>query len=132
MYTSNNNIWICYIRNGFILHATNKFYNQSWFSNVAIAIDNEELFEYESDSGICYAQILSIIKIILLNKSSLNLALVQWYDFKSQKTPFVYEYPLLKLVDIYNIIEIEAIENIVHIVLRFDKTNEFFVNKYIY
>ena len=58
--------------------------------------------------------------------------LVQWYDFKSQKTLFVYKCPLLKLVDIYNIIEIEAIEDIVHIVLRFDKTNEFFVNKYIY
>ena len=58
--------------------------------------------------------------------------LVQWYDFKSQKIPFVYKCSLLKLVDIYNIIEIEAIEDIVHIVPRFDKINKFFVNKYIY
>ena len=51
---------------------------------------------------------------------------MQWYDFKSQKTPVVYECPLLKLVDIYNLIEIEAIEDIVHIIPRFTKKDKFF------
>jgi len=32
----------------------------------------------------------------------------------------------------YNFIEIEAIEGIVHVVPRFGKTNEHFVNKYIF
>jgi hypothetical protein len=62
----------------------------------------------------------------------LNLALVQWYDFKSQNIPFVYGCPWLKLVELYNFIEIEAIEDIVHVVSRFDKNNEYFVNKYLF
>ena len=57
---------------------------------------------------------------------------MRWYNFISQQTPFVYKCPLLELVNIYNLIEIEAIEDIVHIIPRFGKTNEFFVNKYIY
>jgi hypothetical protein len=62
----------------------------------------------------------------------LNLALVQWYDYKSKKNPDKYGCPLLKLVNIYNLIEIEAIEDIIHIIPRFNKNNEFFVNKYLF
>ena len=47
------------LENGAILCATNKFHNQPWFSNVAITMNSEELFEYESDCGICYAQVIS-------------------------------------------------------------------------
>jgi hypothetical protein len=120
------------LKNGAILRATNEFHKRPWFSNIAIAMDNEELFEYQSDSGICYAQALLIAEMTLPNKSSLHLALVQWYDFKSQKTPFVYGCPLLKLIELYHIIDVEAIEDIVHIVPRFNKTNEYFVNKYLF
>ncbi|RHZ88667.1 hypothetical protein Glove_21g121 [Diversispora epigaea] len=48
----------------------------------------------------------------------------------SEITPFVYGCPLLELVELYNFIEIEAIEDIVHIISRFDKTNKHFVSKY--
>src|ERR1700752_4769739 len=44
------------LENVAILRITNKFYNQPWFSNVTITMNNEELFKYESDCGICYAQ----------------------------------------------------------------------------
>ncbi|RHZ77156.1 hypothetical protein Glove_184g117 [Diversispora epigaea] len=72
---------------------------------------------------------LLITEIRLSNKSTpLHLALVQWYDFKSEIKPFVYGCPLLELVELYNFIEIEAIEDIVHIISRFDKTNEHFVS----
>ena len=57
----------------------------------------------------------------------MHLALVQWYDFKSDTTPFVYGCPLLILVELYNFIEIEAIEDIVHVISRFGNTNEYFV-----
>ncbi|RHZ51503.1 hypothetical protein Glove_477g16 [Diversispora epigaea] len=120
------------LKNINILRATNKFQNRPWFSNIAIAMDNAELFEYQSDNGTCYAQTLLITEVILPNKSPFHLALVQWYDFKSKKTPFVYSCPLLKLVEIYNFIEIEAIEEIVHIVPRFDTKDEYFVNKFIF
>jgi hypothetical protein len=59
----------------------------------------------------------------------LNLALVQWYDYKSQKNLNMYGCPLLKFIEVYNFIEIEAIEDIIP---RFDKNNQFFVNKYLF
>ncbi|RHZ48914.1 hypothetical protein Glove_536g14 [Diversispora epigaea] len=101
------------------------------FSNIAIIMDTDELSNYQSDSGTCYVQALLVTQIVLPNKS-LHLALVQWYDFKSWNTPFVYGCPWLGLVEKYNFIEIEVIEEIVHIVPRFDKKNEYFVNKYIF
>ncbi|RHZ77431.1 hypothetical protein Glove_178g11 [Diversispora epigaea] len=120
------------LKNINILRATNKFQNRPWFRNIAIAMDDAELFEYQSDNGTCYAQTLLITEVILPNKSPFHLTLVQWYDFKSKKIPFVYNCPLLKLVEIYNFIEIEAIEEIVHIVPRFDTKDEYFVNKFIF
>ena len=62
----------------------------------------------------------------------MHLAFVQWYDFKTKNTSFIYGCPWLELIDMYDFIEIEAIEGIVHVVPRFGKTNEHFVNKYIF
>jgi hypothetical protein len=44
-------------KNKNILCATNKFFNNPWFSNIAVAMDDSELFEYQTDSGTCYAQV---------------------------------------------------------------------------
>ena len=49
------------LKNGAILRAINEFHDRPWFSNVAIAMNDEELFEYQSDSGICYAQVFTLI-----------------------------------------------------------------------
>ncbi|RHZ85961.1 hypothetical protein Glove_58g88 [Diversispora epigaea] len=124
LFNYQSNSGTCYAQ--YFLRATNKNYDNPWFSNIAVIMDTDELFNYQSNSGTCYAQ-----QIVLPNKS-LHLALVQWYDFKSRNTPFVYGCPWLELVEKYNFIEIEAIEEIVHIVPRFDKKNEYFVNKYIF
>jgi len=61
----------------------------------------------------------------------LNLALVQWYDFKSASSPYKHGCPHMKLTEIYNFVSIEAIRDVVHIIPRFRKSNEYFVNKYI-
>ena len=68
----------------------------------------------------------------ILTNPPLNLALIQWYDFKSTRYPCVYGCPHLKLKELYNFVVIEAIQGIVHIIPRFGKTNEYFVNKYIF
>ena len=68
----------------------------------------------------------------ILTDPPLNLALIQWYDFKSKRSPYVYGCPHLKLKELYNFVVIEAIRSIVHIVPRFGKVNEYFVNKYIF
>ena len=64
----------------------------------------------------------------ILIEPPLNLALIQWYDFKSQTRPYMYGCPHIKL---NNFVVIEAIQDTVLIVSRFDKTNEYFVNKFI-
>ncbi|RHZ82761.1 hypothetical protein Glove_103g91 [Diversispora epigaea] len=114
------------LKNGAILRTKNDFYHRPWFSNIAVNMNEEELSEYLSDKGICYAQTLLITEIRLPNKSPMHLALVQWYDF-IEETPFVYGCPLLRLVEVYNFIEIEAIEDTIHVVPHFDKNNEYFV-----
>jgi len=43
----------------------------------------------------------------------------------------MYECPHVKLKELYNFVTIEAIKDVVHIVSRFDKENEYLVNKYI-
>ncbi|RHZ64118.1 hypothetical protein Glove_326g224 [Diversispora epigaea] len=107
------------LENGSIIRAKNKFHDKLWFSNVAISIDSNESSDYQSDEGLCYGKILLMAKIEIKEKSLLNLALVQWYNFKFQKNSYLYNCPLLKLVELYNLIPIETIDN------------EYFVNKYI-
>ncbi|RHZ84782.1 hypothetical protein Glove_75g60 [Diversispora epigaea] len=113
------------LKNSAILRTKNDFHHRPWFSNIAVNMNEEELSEYLSDKGICYAQTLLITEIRLPNKSPMHLVLVQWYDF-IEETPFVYGCPLLRLVEVYNFIEIEAIEDTIHVVPRFDKNNEYF------
>jgi len=43
------------LKNGTIMCVTSSFYNRSWFSNISVHMNFEELFEYLSDKGyICY------------------------------------------------------------------------------
>ena len=64
-------------------------------------------------------------------KNTLKLVLVQWYNFKLQNTLYKYECPYIKLVEIYNIIEVDVIQNTIHIIPRFDRKNEYYVNNFI-
>jgi len=50
------------LKNGAILRAVDKFHDRPWFSNVAINMDIEELSDYQTDDGICYAQVYITIK----------------------------------------------------------------------
>ena len=62
----------------------------------------------------------------------MHLALVQWYDFKSSENPYLYECPLLEKTNMFNLIEIEAINDIIHIIPRFNIDNKFLVNKFLF
>ena len=64
-------------------------------------------------------QTLLLAKILI--EPPLNLALIQWYDFKSQTHPYMYGCPHIKLKELYNFVVIEAIQNVVHIVSRLVK-----------
>ena len=45
------------LENGSIIRATDNFHKEAWYSNVAVAMNSEELFDYLSDKGICYGQV---------------------------------------------------------------------------
>ena len=45
------------LKNGAIMRATNKFHNKSWFSNIAVEMNSDEILEYVSDNGVCFAQV---------------------------------------------------------------------------
>jgi len=44
---------------------------------------------------------------------------------------YKYGCPHMKLTEIYNFVTVEAIQDVVHVVPRFRKLNEYFVNNYI-
>ena len=46
------------LKNSAILRTINKFHGRPYFSNIAIAMNDDELIEYQSDSGVCYVQVL--------------------------------------------------------------------------
>jgi len=62
----------------------------------------------------------------------LNLALIQWYDFKYQNHPYLYGCSRLKLTEFYNFVDVGTIHDIVHIISRFNSDNDYFVNEYIF
>ncbi|GES98224.1 hypothetical protein GLOIN_2v1488317 [Rhizophagus clarus] len=66
------------------------------------------------DKGLCYGQALLLAEV--LTDPPLNLALIQWYDFKSKRNPYLYGCPHLKLIELYNFVAIESIHGVVHIV----------------
>ncbi|GET49971.1 hypothetical protein GLOIN_2v1824038 [Rhizophagus irregularis DAOM 181602=DAOM 197198] len=84
-----------------------------------INIDCKLQVSAKSDKGLCYGQALLLAEV--LTDPPLNLALIQWYDFKSKRNPYLYGCPHLKLIELYNFVAIESIHGVVHIVPRFDK-----------
>ena len=77
-------------------------------------------------------QIYLLIKVETTKENADNLALIRWYDFKYKNNPYYYGCSRLKETELFNIIDIESIKNHVHIIPRFDKNNDYLVNKYIF
>jgi hypothetical protein len=46
------------IENGAIIHAINSYHGKPWFSNISVHIDSGEIFDYDSDQGVCYGQVI--------------------------------------------------------------------------
>ena len=49
------------LKNRSIIRATDNFYRKFWYSNIAVAINFEELFDYLSNQETCYRQVFVII-----------------------------------------------------------------------
>jgi len=74
---------------------------------------------------------LCTIKILSIDKE-FDLALVQWYDYKSTNNPEKYECPWLTFTSQYEFIPVESAVEPVHIIQRFIKNNEYFVNSFMF
>ena len=62
------------LENGVIMRATNSFHNRSWFSNISVHMNSEEIFEYLSDEGgICYGQVFFKIYLHVINLNLIKL-----------------------------------------------------------
>ena len=46
------------LENSAIICATNKYYGKPWFSNISVCMNFNELFDYTSNEGICYGQVI--------------------------------------------------------------------------
>ncbi|KAF0467855.1 zn-finger domain-containing protein [Gigaspora margarita] len=132
--------------------SSNKFTYLIWtFSlNNAQEFINQQLKDYNSSSKIYFGleNFLENLTIYFNSTNQINLdnlklennnealthnlALIQWYDFKSQKNLYYYGCSKLQLTELFNVIDIEAIRNQVHVISCFDKTNEYLVNKNIF
>lgn len=69
------------------------------------------------------------------SSSSFDLALIQWYDFRYKNDPrrlYKYDCPLLQLLDIFNFVPVESIIELVHVIPRVERSNEYFVNVYMF
>ncbi|RHZ78557.1 hypothetical protein Glove_161g64 [Diversispora epigaea] len=55
------------------------------FHIYGVEMNADEIFEYTSDNGVCFAQVLLITEIIMNYEEPMHLALVQWYDFTSSR-----------------------------------------------
>jgi hypothetical protein len=45
------------LKYGAKMRATNKFHKRPIFSNIAVEMNSDEIFEYTSDDGVCFAQV---------------------------------------------------------------------------
>ena len=63
-----------------------------------------------------------------------ELALVQWYEFKYNNSYrlFKYDCPHMKSISMFTVIAIDSIIEPVHVIPRFNKTNEYFINLFIF
>jgi hypothetical protein len=76
-----------------------------------------------------------LVNIKIDGYSSFELALIHWYDFRYKndiRRLYKYDCPLLQTTNAYNFVPIESIIELIQVVKRAEKQNEYFVNMYMF
>ena len=76
-----------------------------------------------------------LVNIKIGSYSSFDLALIHWYDFHYKndiQRLYKYDCPLLQATDTYNFVSVESIIELIQVVKRAEKQNEYFVNMYMF
>ncbi|PKK56601.1 hypothetical protein RhiirC2_799672 [Rhizophagus irregularis] len=118
-----------FIREVDTIRAKSNYYNAPAFSDIAINMNEEEAEKYNTIDGI-----LMLFGLKIPGHDEQELALVHWYDFKYNDLHrlFKYDCPYVKRIPMFTVIAIESIIEPVHIIPCFNKTNEYFVNYFIF
>ena len=72
---------------------------------------------------------------VKIDELSFDFALIQWYDFRYKndvRRLYKYDCPLLQITNTYNAVPIESIIELVQVVQRAEKQDEYFVNIYMF
>ncbi|EXX57401.1 hypothetical protein RirG_207510 [Rhizophagus irregularis DAOM 197198w] len=123
-----------FIREVDTIRAKSNYYNAPAFSDIAINMNKEEAEKYNTIDGVCFAKILMLFGLKIPSHDEQELALVHWYDFKYNDLHclFKYDCSYVKRIPMFTVIAIESIIEPVHIIPCFNKTNEYFVNYFIF
>ncbi|UZO12538.1 uncharacterized protein OCT59_004071 [Rhizophagus irregularis] len=102
--------------------------------DVSISMSEEESEDYNTaEGGACFGKVLMLINVKIIEKDlSFDLALVQWYDFCNSRQLYKYDCPWLKIINTYNFVPIESIIELVQVVQRAERQNEYFVNTFMF
>ncbi|PKY19469.1 hypothetical protein RhiirB3_494591 [Rhizophagus irregularis] len=119
---------------GDYIRAKSLYYNEPSFSDVSISMSEEESEDYNTaEGGACFGKVLMLINVKIIEKDlSFDLALVQWYDFCNSRQLYKYDCPWLKIINTYNFVPIESIIELVQVVQRAERQNEYFVNTFMF
>lgn len=66
---------------------------------------------------------------------SFDLALIQWYDFRYKhdiRRLYKYDCPWLQFIDTYNFVPVDSIIELVQVIQRAERQNEYFINMYMF
>jgi len=76
-----------------------------------------------------------LFNVKIENYASFDLALVHWYDFRHKNNSrrlYKYDCPLLQITNVYNVVPIESIIELVQVIQRADQQNEYFANIFMF
>ena len=76
-----------------------------------------------------------LINVKIGSYSSFDLALIRWYDFRYKhdiRRLYKYDCPWLQFTDMYNFVPVNSIIELVQIVQRAERYNEYFTNIYMF
>ncbi|CAG8741219.1 484_t:CDS:2, partial [Rhizophagus irregularis] len=112
--------------------ATLSFNNLPMFNDISIEIDESQLEEFVTYDNSCFAKVLLLVQVFLNNNhEGLKLALIRWYDLKIQSKHFRLDCPYMKMTNLYNLIPIESINEIVHVIPQFEKVDSYYINTFV-
>ncbi|CAB4438263.1 unnamed protein product [Rhizophagus irregularis] len=120
------------LTNGKFVRATLSYNNLPMFNDISIEIDESQLEEFVTYDNSCFAKVLLLVQVFLNNNhEGLKLALIRWYDLKIQSKHFRLDCPYMKMTNLYNLIPIESINEIVHVIPQFEKVDSYYINTFV-